>query len=102
MVKKKINKEHPRRFRTFSLVFACFLSLTFERFRTFLLVFALSGKERKTHKHKQICGIVPGLGGWQNFVYVFFPGHSLWGRKTHKQNPPKSWDNPVKIWFLCF
>ena len=31
----------------------------------------ISGKE-KTHKHKQICGIVPGLGGCQNVVYVFF------------------------------
>ena len=40
-----------------------------------------SGKE-KTHKHKQICGIVRGLGGRQNFVYVFFSGHSLWGRKN--------------------
>ena len=30
-----------------------------------------SGKE-KAHKRKQICRIVPGLGGWQNFVYVFF------------------------------
>ena len=30
-----------------------------------------SGKE-KTHKHKQICGIVPGLGGCQNVVYVLF------------------------------
>ena len=30
-----------------------------------------SGKE-KTHKHKQICGIVPGLGGCQKVVYVFF------------------------------
>ena len=29
-------------------------------------------RERKTHKHKQICGIVPGLGGFQNFVYVFY------------------------------
>ena len=35
-----------------------------------------SGKE-KTHKQKQICGIVPGLGGCQNLVFVFFSGHSL-------------------------
>ena len=25
-------------------------------------------RQRKTHKHKQICGIVPGLGGCQNYV----------------------------------
>ena len=31
----------------------------------------MPGKE-KTHKRKQICGIVPGLGGCQNFVYVLF------------------------------
>ena len=31
-----------------------------------------SDRERKTHEHKQICGIVPGLGGCQKFVYVFF------------------------------
>ena len=29
-------------------------------------------------------------------------GHSLWGRKTHKQNSPKnSRDNPVKVMFTC-
>ena len=48
-----------------------------------------SGKD-KTHKHKQICGIVPGLGGCQTFVYVFFSGHSLWGRKKHiNKIPPR-------------
>ena len=36
--------------------------------------------QKKTHKHKQICGIVPGLSGCQNFVYVFF----LMGEKKHK------------------
>ena len=35
--------------------------------------------ERKIHKHKQICGIAPGLGGCQIFVYVFVSGHSLGG-----------------------
>ena len=40
-----------------------------------------SGKE-KTHKHKQIYGIVPGLGGCQKFVYVVFSGYLLWGRKN--------------------
>ena len=64
----------------------------------------ISGKG-KTHKHKQICGIVPGLGGVPKFcLCVFFSAHSLWGRKTHKQSPPppKSRDNPVKILFTCF
>ena len=46
----------------------------------------------KTHKHKQICGIVPGLGGCQKLVYVFFfSGHSFWGRKKHVNKiPPKN------------
>ena len=49
-----------------------------------------SGKEKThKHKHKQICGIVPGLGVCQNFVYVFFfGGHSLWGRKNHINKVP--------------
>ena len=35
--------------------------------------------------------MIPGLGGCQKFVYVFFSGHSLLGReKTHEQNPPKN------------
>ena len=42
----------------------------------------LSGKE-KAHKHKQICGIVPGLGGCQKFVYVFFFGSFLMGEKKN-------------------
>ena len=67
-----------------------------------------SGKE-KTHKHKQICGIVPGLGGCQTFVYVFFFRVIPYGgEKTHKQNPPQ---NPGTIpgkfclrvlFFMCF
>ena len=50
---------------------------------------AVTIRERKKHKHKQICGIVPGLGGWQNFVYVFFSGHSLWGEKHTNKISPK-------------
>ena len=65
---------------------------------------------KKTHKHKQICGIVPGLGGWQHFVYVFFRVIPYGGEKTHKQNsPPEILDNPVRflcvfvfIWFFFF
>ena len=43
-----------------------------------------SASERKTHK--QIRGIVPGQGGCQKFVYVFFSGHSSWGKNNI---PPK-------------
>ena len=46
----------------------------------------------KTHEHKQICGIVPGLGGCRKVVCVcvFFFGSFLMGeKKTHKQIPPK-------------
>ena len=55
----------------------------------------------KTHKHKQICGIVPGLGGCQQFVYLLFSGHSLWGEKHIKKVPPtipgKSRENFVYV-----
>ena len=34
-------------------------------------------------EHKLICGIVPGLGGCQEFLYVFFGGHSLRGKNTN-------------------
>ena len=67
-----------------------------------------SGKE-KTHKHKQICRIVPGLGGRQNLFMCFFWGAvTLWGRKTHKQNsPPNTGTIPWKLcwrvfFFMCF
>ena len=42
-------------------------------------------RERKTHKHRQICGIVPGLGGWQKFVHAFFRVIPIWGRKKNTQ-----------------
>ena len=47
-----------------------------------------SGKE-KTHKHKQSCEIVPRFW-WvaKCFVHVLVGGRSIWGRNTHKQNPP--------------
>ena len=67
-----------------------------------------SGKE-KTHKHKQICGIIPALGGCQKVVYVFFFRVIPYGgEKTHKQNsPPKPGTIPWKIglrvfFFMCF
>ena len=61
-------------------------------------------RERKTHKHKQICGIVPGLGGCQKLFMCFFRVIPYGGEKTHKQNPPppKSRDNPVEFMFTCF
>ena len=65
-----------------------------------------SGKE-KTHKHKQICGIVPGLDGCQKVVYVFFFGSFLMGEKKHiNKIPPKipgqSRENFVYVSFsLC-
>ena len=37
--------------------------------------------KKKAHKHKYIYGIVPGLGGWQMYVYVFFSSHFSWPRK---------------------
>ena len=64
----------------------------------------MSGKEK--HKHKQICGIVPGLGGCQNFVYVFFFfGSFLMGEKKHINKMPhkipgQSRDNFVYVFFL--
>ena len=51
----------------------------------------LTQGKKKTHKHKQICGIVPGLGGCQKFVYVFFFRVIPYGgEKTHKQNSTRN------------
>ena len=47
-------------------------------------------ERKKTHKHKQICGIVPGLRGCQKVVYVFFFGSFLMGEEKHiNKIPPK-------------
>ena len=57
------------------------------------VVKTLRRRERqKAHKHKQICGIVPRLGGCQKFVYVcvFLRVIPYGGEKTHKQNPLKN------------
>ena len=54
---------------------------------TDLCWFSCQGK--KTHKHKQICRIVRGLGGWQNLVYVFW-GVIPYGGEEHRDKiPPK-------------
>ena len=41
----------------------------------------------------------PGIGWVAKSCLCVFSGHSLWGRKTHKQNPPtpKSRDNPLGL-----
>ena len=44
--------------------------------------------ERKTHKDKHICGIIPELGGWQKYVYVFFRVIPC-GREKHTNNIPR-------------
>ena len=67
-------------------------------------------ERKKAHKHKQISGIVPGLGGWQKFVYhiklcVFFWGGGVipyGGEKHINKFPPKSRDNPMEYLFTCF
>ena len=69
----------------------------------------LQGK-KQTHKHKRICRIVPGLGGCQKCVCVFFFfGSFLMGDKKHiNKIPPKmpgqSRENVVYVFFLfmCF
>ena len=56
-------------------------------------------RERKTHKHKQICRMVPGLGGYQKCV----SGHSLRGRKHINkipQIPEQSREAFVHVFFL--
>ena len=58
----------------------------------FLLPPPLAGKEKSTHKHKKICGIVPALGGWW--------ADSLWVRKIHKQNPPPEIPGQSREMFL--
>ena len=61
-------------------------------------------RERKAHKHKQMCGIVAGLGGGQKLVYVFFFRVIPAGGEKHinKIPPQKSRENPVNILFIHF
>ena len=68
-------------------------------------MWALFFRERKTHKHKQICRIVPGLGGCRKFVYVFVFFSFLMVEKKHiNKIPPKipgqSRENIVYV-FCC-
>ena len=66
---------------------------------------SLRGKE-KTHKHKHIRGLAPGLSGSQNFVYVFFfPVVIPYGGEKHiNKIPPKipgqSREKFVYVFFL--
>ena len=71
-------------------------------FLPFILEACDSGIE-KSHKHKQIGEIIPGLGGWQTFVCaVFFLGGRGGGEKHINKIPRKSRDNPVRNLFMCF
>ena len=64
---------------------------------------SLEIRERKKHKHKQICGIVLALVGDKNLFYVFSWDHFLWGKHINKipSPPPRIPYNPVKIMFVC-
>ena len=55
--------------------------------------------ERKTHKHKQIRGIVPGLGGWQKaYLCVCFQ----YGEKEQVNKPPPPNPGTIPLKFcLC-
>ena len=63
-----------------------------------------AGKSYRNNEHEGFGGIVPGLGGGQQKVFFFcFSAPALVGkRKTHKQNPQKSQDNPGRSLFMCF
>ena len=64
------------------------------------------GQGKKAHKLKQICGIVLGLDGCQEFVYVFFRGHSFYEggeKKRISKIPPKIPGQSRDMFvFLCF
>ena len=67
---------------------------------------ASGAQKEKTHKHKQICWIVPGLGGCQKFVLCFFRVIPYGGEKHVNKIPPKipgqSRENFVYVFFsLC-
>ena len=62
-----------------------------------------SGKE--AHQHKQMCGIVLGLGGWKNFVYVFYGSFLMGEKKPINKIPPKISGQSRELFvffFFCF
>ena len=64
-----------------------------------------SGKAKHININK-FAGLSRDWVGADKLFMFFFPGHSLWGRETHKQNSPKilgqSRDNYVYLFFsLC-
>ena len=76
----------------------------------YITVIVFAEKEKHININK-FAGLSPRLGGYQKVVYVFFfffSGHSLWGRKTHKQNSPQNpgtipWKFCLRVlFFMCF
>ena len=62
----------------------------FQKVYVFKVYVSFSCPKIKTHKYKQICGIVPGLGGCQNFVSVLFFRVIPYGGEKHiNKVPPK-------------
>ena len=62
---------------------------------------------KKTHKRKQICWIVPGLGGYQTFVIfqvISYVGEKAYKQKSPPQNPGTIPRNVCLcvISFVCF
>ena len=66
--------------------------------------FKKSSRKKKTHKHKQIRGIVPDWVGGKILFMCFFRLIPCGGEKKHinKIPPKKIRNNPVKIVFTCF
>ena len=57
---------------------------------------------KKTHKHKQICGLSREWVG-AKYLFMCFVGFIPYvGEKHINKCPQKSRDNPVKIMFMCF
>ena len=63
------------------------------------MITSLSGKEK--HKQQTNSRDCPGTGWVAKLCLCVFFGLFLMGEKTHKQNPPKSGDDPAKMLFMC-